>query len=278
MYPLNVNQIIPVAYPEVTYLLPISKDLNFLGSCLASFDSENYPNFEIMVIVNGSLLSLEEVMGVVRIYDQSIKIQALYIDGGLAEALNFGILRSRSKYIARIDADDLIVTGRTRSQVSYLEKNSSIGVVGGQATLIDSKGTQIGALNYLVGRYLVTRRMNSRCAVGHPFVMFRRELVISVGCYKTTTFPAEDYDLWKRLLKITKFSNLPIVVGKHRIHDNQVSRLFVEEQIKLTRKIAGNSKLNFKDSNQVTRKIKRFVLRVVVVIAAGIYKTSYQSR
>lgn len=226
-------------YPEVTYLLPISKDLKYLNYCLSSFIHEDYPCFRIKVVVNGTLITLREVQEIVQKFEQSFQIEVVAVDGGLVEALNFGIQTSASKYIARIDADDAMIPGRTRSQVKVLEKDNEIGVIGGQAVLINASGEKIGDLNYLVGKFLVSWRMKTRCAVGHPFVMFRRELVESVGGYRSTSFPAEDYDLWTRLLSKTKFTNLPFPVGEHRKHDNQVSVVYLEAQMDQTIKING---------------------------------------
>ena len=48
---------------------------------------------------------------------------------GLASSLNKIIARSKADYIARIDADDEMLSGRLELQVEYLEKHKEVSVL-----------------------------------------------------------------------------------------------------------------------------------------------------
>ncbi|MCV5497818.1 glycosyltransferase, partial [Escherichia coli] len=58
---------------------------------------------------------------------------------GLAASLNKLIFGACNGYdfIARMDADDIVINGRFKKQLEYLNKHSDVSLVGGQAVVID---------------------------------------------------------------------------------------------------------------------------------------------
>jgi hypothetical protein len=61
------------------------------------------------------------------------------------------------------------------------------------------------------------------CPLAHPSIMMRRDLVRSVGGYAASAVHAEDYDLWERLLPLTRFANLQQPLLSLRKHDAGVT-------------------------------------------------------
>ena len=48
---------------------------------------------------------------------------------GIVDSLNIGIARAKNEYIARLDADDILIPGRLVKQIDYLEKNERCAAV-----------------------------------------------------------------------------------------------------------------------------------------------------
>jgi hypothetical protein len=125
---------------------------------------------------------------------------------GLAAALDRGIARAGTDYIARLDGDDICEVGRLKRQRDYLDRHQNIHVVGGQAIVIgesfpadcpthnssssssSSSSVCEGALGVVAGNYptlpgLMHWGMLSRCCIIHPSVMFRTHIVMQCGSY-----------------------------------------------------------------------------------------------
>ena len=126
---------------------------------------------------------------------------------GLASALDLGISLSQSKYIARMDADDICESRRLGRQFHYLETHRDIHVVGGQAVVFTDTDTDItqgnthstthlGECGTVAGMFpthpvLVHWGMFFRCCLIHPTVMFRKDIIESCGGY-TGTYTCTD--------------------------------------------------------------------------------------
>jgi hypothetical protein len=61
--------------------------------------------------------------------------------------------------------------------------------------------------------------------------MARRSVLQTAGGYRQTTAPAEDYDLWLRLLPRTSIAKLPARLYRYRVHDAQVSARASQHQL-----------------------------------------------
>jgi glycosyltransferase involved in cell wall biosynthesis len=142
---------------------------------------------------------------------------------GIVAALNFGLESASHEYIARLDADDVMVRGRLSAQQDYLDCNREVAVIGSQIELINEIGETIGLGNYPLLKEEVHERLPFACCMAHPAVMFRRSIVKQVGGYRKFYEFAEDYDLWLRIMEISFLANLKEPYTKYRIHSGQTS-------------------------------------------------------
>jgi hypothetical protein len=60
--------------------------------------------------------------------------------------------------------------------------------------------------------------------------MYRRDLTLKVGGYRPSYAPADDLDLWLRLLNFGDMANLPDEIVMYRQHPNQTSRENLKRQ------------------------------------------------
>lgn len=150
---------------------------------------------------------------------------------GISASLNRGINFSRSSYIARLDADDLVLPGRFEIQSSYLEKNADCAVVGGQVEYINENDKFLRKSNLPTH---VNENLKNGCYVIHPTVMIRRSVFNSLGGYRELfkirgKSIVEDYELWLRISKSHRIHNLEVPVLRYREHKNQSSHIFQPE-------------------------------------------------
>ena len=144
---------------------------------------------------------------------------------GIANALNYGLAYSDAELIARIDSDDLMISGRiARQRDEMLMENVSI--LGGQALFIDNHGKKrhpFKTSNPIsgVGIYI---QMFFRNPIAHPTVMFRRNLALTAGGYRSEYEGLEDLDLWVRMSLQGRVRNSREVYICYRISEEQASR------------------------------------------------------
>lgn len=152
---------------------------------------------------------------------------------GLVPALNAGLARARSRYIARMDADDIVHPERLVAQVALLEARPDLALVGcGVEVFRDgprrapAEGYRIHAewVNGLVDPQAIRREAFIECPVPHPTWMFRAALVNRLGGYRDHGWP-EDLDLLYRLLAAGHaVGKVPRILHRWRDHPGRLSR------------------------------------------------------
>jgi glycosyltransferase involved in cell wall biosynthesis len=211
---------------DVTVLIPAHGDSPFLLETLQSIDESSLIPSEILVVNDRlnpetfSLLSRLSLMSPLRVVSN---------DGtGLVDALNTGLKHSKSKYICRIDNDDLMDRSRIEIQVRMLEENPQWVAVGTQCIYIDELGQIRGKSAYPVGDLRRNEKFRTRCLIAHPSSMFLKTAALSVGGYRSIfkwngVDIAEDFDFWLRLSKLGNIEVIDEFLTFYRQHANQLS-------------------------------------------------------
>jgi glycosyltransferase involved in cell wall biosynthesis len=141
---------------------------------------------------------------------------------GIVPALNLGLSTVTSKYIARMDDDDVMLPNRLENQLNYLDTHPDYVLLGGQIELIDESNNHIGYSKYKKIVRCQSESILKSNPIAHPAAMFVRERVVEIGGYRS--FLPEDWDLWIRLCELGNVGNLDEVVIKYRVHSSQLSR------------------------------------------------------
>lgn len=124
-----------------------------LDDCLNSLLKLNYPNFEIIVVENGSTDGSKEYL--LKNFSKKIKIIDLSENTGFAKGNNLAMQEAfkdpEVKYIATINNDTKVDARWLAQMVEMIEKNNSIGMIAPKINffyepgLIDSAGIVISA-------------------------------------------------------------------------------------------------------------------------------------
>jgi len=204
-----------------TILLPVYNGLPYLEYAITSLLAQTEKSSLIYVLDDGSTDGTSDYLKTIN--KNEVKIFTLE-KGGLTKALNYGLERVTTEYVARMDADDISDKCRIEKQIKYLESNPECVLVGGWIRYISEDGNrrswEIRApLNH---DGIVSKLKLRQSAIVNATTMCRTEAVIKAGWHDSTTFPAEDYDLFIRMSQIGKLANLPQVILDVRIHEKSV--------------------------------------------------------
>jgi glycosyltransferase involved in cell wall biosynthesis len=233
---------------SISVILPNYNGQNYLATAIESILSQDYLDFEFLIIDDGSTDASKEIINKYANYDKRIK--PFFLDKiGLANVLNFGIESSNNEFIARMDSDDVSLPDRFSSQLEYF-KNAEVGLVGTGTYIIDYMGKFIKYGYYPCGEIDSVKLLEGNY-IAHPTVMFRRDLTRNIGLYSPKYLHAEDYEFWLRISQITKIVNTEQKLLIYRQHESNVSlKNYPHQQMTdLIIKVVYKNKINLTNKN-----------------------------
>jgi glycosyltransferase involved in cell wall biosynthesis len=188
---------------EISVLIPARDAAATLGACLASVRRQSEERFECVVVDDGSRDATRAVAEAVAARDSRFRVLATP-PRGIVAALNAGLEACRGRYVARMDADDLMHARRLELQMAALRSAPELSGVGCHVRVFPRRGLRDGMRAYeswlraIDSLRAVRRERWIECPLPHPTWMLRRPVLASFG-YRDAGWP-EDYDLLLRLL------------------------------------------------------------------------------
>lgn len=217
--------------PKVSVLMPIYRtDRQYLKAVIDSILSQTFTDFELLILDDCPEDSREDV---IRSYtDKRMQYFKNESNKGISFSRNRLTTLARGNYLAVIDHDDVALPTRFEEQVRVLDSHPEIGIVGCYIELFPhTKIMSFPQNNDQIEQYLM-----QGCAVPHTGAMIRAS-ILPDNPYEDKFSPAEDYALWCRLIGKTQFYNIPKVLMKYRIHDDNTTKTQENKMTNATRAI-----------------------------------------
>ena len=214
--------------PAITVLMPVYNAGLYLRQALDSLWREKGPPFEVLALDDGSTDQSYAILKGVR--DSRLRVLKNSRNLGIVVTLNRGLKAARAPLVARLDADDLNVTGRLAVQWEAFEADPRLLLCATNATVIDGAGAVQGRGRWVFppeGLYAQLQLRNTLC---HSSVMYRRQAVLGLGAYERGFAPAEDFELWGRMAKAGPIRVLAPAWVCWRQHGGQVSAVQAKVQ------------------------------------------------
>ncbi|MFK7941748.1 MAG: glycosyltransferase family 2 protein [Paracoccaceae bacterium] len=206
--------------PNVSFLLPVYNGERFLAETLDSLLVQDYPDFDIVAVDDGSSDRTPEVLASYAADHPRIRILTKP-NGGLVDALNHGLAQLDCAYVARIDADDICSANRLSLQLDFMAFTGAVAV-SGKSLHIDEVGNVLGVSG---SHGIFNADANWLPAIEpylpHPFLFSRLDVLEEVG-YRPAHL-AEDADLCWRLAERWPIAMQGAVLGHYRIHTDSIS-------------------------------------------------------
>jgi glycosyltransferase involved in cell wall biosynthesis len=96
-----------IGYPRVSVIVPVYNVQDYVVRCIKSIQKQTMPDFELLLIDDGSTDSSGLLCDNVSRYDERIKVIHKK-NGGLSDARNVGLDIAQGEYIFFVDSDDWI--------------------------------------------------------------------------------------------------------------------------------------------------------------------------
>jgi glycosyltransferase involved in cell wall biosynthesis len=217
-------------HPLISVIITAYNYGRFLGKAIESVLSQDFTDFELLVLNNASTDNTDEV---VKRYLDDPRIRYIVNEtniGGRANG-NKGIMCSKAPYVLFLSADDILLPNTLSSLHHAMLLNNDVDFIFGRYLFIDQNGAVIqevkhpGWLPYdHKGRQNeVADLLQFDCYISMPTVLFKRSVFERFGDFSDSVRVA-DYELFIRLAAkgcTSYFINKPL--AEFRIHGNQMS-------------------------------------------------------
>lgn len=202
---------------EISIIMPVYNAEKYLRESIESILRQTYRNFVLYIINDGSSDNSEEI--ILSFKDQRIKYLKNSCNLGIVKTLNKGLAIADTKYIARMDADDICDKRRLETQYNELEKDSDLVLLGTAASLINEDGIIVGKIiPPQDDRAIRTSLLFSNVFI-HSSVMIRNSILKeNKWNYDINHKAVEDYGLWTKIADKYKVKILPLQLMKYRIN------------------------------------------------------------
>lgn len=219
--------------PKVSVIMPVFNAELFLRESIDSILNQTYTNFEFLIINDGSTDASQEIIDSYK--DARIICIHHTTNLGLIHSLNKGLKKAKGVYICRMDADDISLPKRLEKQITFLERNHQIEILGTAFKWMPTYKTELHPFS------------SSKCNVkllfatclAHPSVVIRKSLIDRLHLQYDESYKfAEDYFLWVEVaIKRGTISNLRESLLLYRIHEHQTSTAFFNKQQEVVKRI-----------------------------------------
>jgi glycosyltransferase involved in cell wall biosynthesis len=216
-----VSKLSTLNQPLVSIVIPTYNHAKYLKIALDSVVSQEYTNWEALVINNYSSDNTEDV---VRSFsDSRIKLINYKNNGIIGASRNLGISLAKGEWIAFLDSDDAWFPEKLLACISFLDD---------EVGLISHALHWIGDLDRIVysgpaKRAKFSRLLYEGSCLTPSGVIVRKTELEKVGLFTEDAeiVGAEDYHLWLKLAKNgTKMKFIEGVYGQYRVHKGNESK------------------------------------------------------
>lgn len=215
---------------EISVVMSAYNAKKHIKEAIDSIINQSFTNFECIIVDDGSTDSTKEI---IRSYVDD-RIVLVENNHDYIGSLNRGIQMAKGKYIARMDADDIMHPNRLNIQYKIMETEPSITVCATWMNIIKENtptriyGVDSGLIDFPILMFL------KRCFISNPSTMIRADFLRKHRVkYKQQYIYAEDYQFWVEIAMyggVFYIESQPLL--SYRLSPSQVSQeMNVQQQL-----------------------------------------------
>ena len=212
--------------PLISVILPTYNHAHFLGKAIESVLSQEYTNWELVIIDNHSEDNTDQVIS--SYSDSRIRTLKIHNDGVIAASRNLGIVEAKGEWIAFLDSDDTWYNKKLGTVIDLINKYDQYDVISTDEYIVENstgKRKELKFRSYRNDFYkdmLVNgNKLSTSATVVRSSFMKDRAILFNVSKSYITV---EDYDLWLNLARHgAKFYFIHKFLGEYIIHSSNSS-------------------------------------------------------
>ncbi len=213
--------------PLVSIVMPCYNCEKYIKEAIDSVLRQTYKNWELIIIDDGSE---EECHSLLNKYnDVRIKFIQNLSNKGIVYSIRRGIHEAKGEYVARFDADDIMMPTRIATQVSFLQRHPEYSMVGSNHYWSVGNDYPIGYTIYPEKPEEINFYRFFQNPFSHPTVMIRSRIFDELN-YESKYEYCEDYALWMKVCKKMQTYNIQEGLVIYRTHKGNISRKHNKQQ------------------------------------------------
>lgn len=212
----------------VTIGLPFYNAEKYLALAIESVLQQTYTDWELLLLDDGST---DNSLSIAQSYaqkDSRIKVISDGKNKNLAMRLNELPSLAQGLYLARMDADDIMLPARIERQLAVLKAHPEIDVLGTNAYIINDENAVTSTRYPLTPKNTLTRVKSFI----HPTIIAKKQWFLE-NPYDTKALRMEDAELWYRTHSKYHFVRLnePLLFYRE-VGNNYYKKYFLAQQSK----------------------------------------------
>lgn len=215
--------------PLVTVCMPSYNYGRFLSQAVESVLGQTYPNFELLIVDNGSNDDSHQIAKNFAAGDPRVQVlmHPGHVNRGVNASLNLGLANASGAYFGLLPADDIYMPDGLERRVALLESALDLGFVYGTSQTLDEDGRPNGHIGGRGPEEMLRHDDTSdllEAILFHDFVpgaamLARTEVLRAIGGFDEFVYFNDWYVTIRLLARTTcMFVAGPPVVG-YRQHD-----------------------------------------------------------
>ena len=205
--------------------MPAFNAEKYIRFAMDSVLRQSFVHWELLIVDDGST---DNTASIIKKYESKDKrIRYFYQrNAKQAQARNVAIVNSNGNYLAFLDADDMWHADKLKISIKQFE-NSNCDLVFTDSYIIDENNVESGKMGIVENVFqgesaLKTFLVKNQIPI--LTVVVKKQLVLTAGCFDSNCVPAEDYDLWLRLLQNgCLFKAISEPLSFYRVHNQSTT-------------------------------------------------------
>lgn len=214
--------------PTISIIMVFYNAEQYIKEAVKSVLKQSFQDFELLLIDDGSK---DQSVRIVEEFEDD-RIIIIHKTHDYITSLNYGLEQAQGKYIARMDADDIMHPDRLFVQYHLMEDKPWIDFCSSWCTFFEEKTGKKFLHNESSGviKDPLVSLLHKNIFI-HPTMIFKTDFLKKNNLKYQYYNYAEDYKMWVEAAKLgAKFYIEPQSLLFYRCHEHQVSTTKSEEQ------------------------------------------------
>ena len=181
----------------VSVIIPYFKKKKYILETINSVLDQSYKNLEIIIVYDDESFDDLNFLEQIKKKDERISIIKNQKNLGVGESRNIGISKSKGKYLAFLDADDIWKPNKLDKQITFM-RSKDYAATHTTYLIIDEFKNVIGKRT--ARKFSELNDLLKSCDIGTSTMIIKKDLINDKIKFASLT-TKEDFVLWLKLLK-----------------------------------------------------------------------------
>jgi teichuronic acid biosynthesis glycosyltransferase TuaG len=207
--------------PLISVITPFYNSEKFLEKTIQSVINQTFSHWELLLVNDSSTDNSRNIAEKYCAADKRIQLINLDKNSGAGIARNIGTHNAKGKYISFLDADDLWMPHKLKTQLDFMQQHK-INLCFSSYLLMDEQGSQLGKIVETLDELSYKKLLKSNY-IGNLTGIYNAEVLGKI--YSPEIRKRQDWALWLKILKTERTAlGIKEPLAIYRVRKNSISQ------------------------------------------------------